>query len=217
MKHSLSLVALFAALPAFADGTRQLDAHEHGVGALNIAVDGRTVAMEFEAPGADIVGFEHPAINADDRAAIDAAVSALAAPLDLFVLPTAAGCSVTRASAALTGDHEEHHEEHADHDDHEDHDNHDDHAHEEHHDEHHEDDHAEHAGHDHAEEGDHTEFHAEYMLDCAHPKELTQITFAYFERFENAREVDVQVVTGSGAQAFEVDRAAPVLDLRSLF
>jgi len=208
MKHSLSLVALLSALPALADGTRQLDAHEHGVGALNIAVDGRAVAMEFEAPGADIVGFEHPATNAADRAAIDAAVSALAAPLDLFVLPDAAGCSVTRASASLLDGHDDHdHEEHADHDDHDDHDHQDDHAHDEHHDEHAE----------HAEEGEHTEFHAEYMLDCAHPEELTRMTFAYFDRFENAREVDVQVVTGSGAQAFEVDRAAPVLDLRSLF
>lgn len=212
MKHSLSFVALFAALPAFADGTRQLDAHEHGVGALNIAVDGRTVAMEFEAPGADIVGFEHPATNADDRAAIDAAVSALAAPLDLFVLPTSAGCSVTRASASLLDGHDDHEEHDAHEDHHDDHDHEDDHAHDKHHDEQHDDEHAEHA-----EEGEHTEFHAEYMLDCAHPIELTQITFAYFDRFENAREVDVQVVTGSGAQAFEVDRAAPVLDLRSLF
>jgi hypothetical protein len=54
-------------------------------------------------------------------------------------------------------------------------------------------------------------------LTCAQPDNLTEITFAYFDRFENAREVEVQIVTAGGAQAFMVGRAAPVLDLRSLF
>ena len=66
-------------------------------------------------------------------------------------------------------------------------------------------------------ESGHTEFHAEYTLACADPDALTKITFAYFETFENARELAVQIITSSGAQAFEVERDAPSLDLRSLF
>lgn len=174
-----------------AEDARQLDAHEHGVGSLDIAIEGTTVAMEFHAPGADIVGFEYGAESAADRAAIDGAVATLARPLDLFVVPTAAACSVTQANAQL--------ESEDDHDDH----GHDDHAH---------DDHA-----DHAEEAGHTEFHAEYTLTCANPEALTEITFAYFDSFENALEVEVQVITGTGAQAFKVARDAPTLDLRSLF
>lgn len=247
MKQSLPLIALLAAVPAFAEGNRQLDAHEHGVGELNIAIDGTTVAMEFHAPGADIVGFEYEAESDQDLAAIDTALVTLSAPLELFVMPAAAACSVTAASAELESeeahaddDHDDHDhdKEHEDHDedehaehDHEDHDDdkhdNDDHAehdhdkeHEKHEDdaEHAEHDHDDHDGHDdHAEEAGHTEFHAEYTLTCTNPSALTEIDFAYFETFENALEVEVQVITSAGAQAFEVERDDPKLDLGSLF
>ena len=212
MKQTLSLIALIAAVPALAEDSRQMDAHEHGVGALNIAIDGATVAMEFHAPGADIVGFEYAADSDADLAAIDAAVATLGAPLDLFVLPEAAACTVTEAHAELESEdgHDEHDEEH--HDEHEE-EEHDDHAEEDHdgHDDHGDEDHDEHG-----DEAGHTEFHAEYTLTCDNPDALTEITFAYFETFPNAKEVEVQIVTASGAQVFEVERDAPVLDLESL-
>ncbi|WP_299954150.1 DUF2796 domain-containing protein [uncultured Roseobacter sp.] len=210
MKRTVLLLLAVNAAPALAEDTRQLDAHEHGVGALNIAIDGTTVAMEFHAPGADIVGFEYAAESEADRAAVDAAVATLARPLDLFVLPAAAACSVTQASAELESeqahdDHDHHdHDAHKDHDDHAEHSGHEDHA-----------EHSDHAAH--AEEAGHSEFHAEYTLTCADPTALTEISFAYFDTFENARELEVQVIAGSGAQAFEVERDAPALDLRSLF
>ncbi len=211
MKHAFSLLALVAAMPALADDTRQLDAHEHGVGALNIAIDGTTVAMELHAPGADIVGFEYAAESDADLAAIDAAVATLSAPLDLFVLPDAAACTVTTAEAKLESEddhdahgHDDHDEEH-----HEDHADDKDHGHDEHeHDDHGDDDHAEHA-----EDAGHTEFHAEYTLTCDDPDALSEITFAYFDTFPNAKEVEVQIITASGAQGFEVERDAPVLNL----
>ncbi|MEP4198021.1 MAG: DUF2796 domain-containing protein [Aliishimia sp.] len=231
MKPAISLIALVAAFPTFAEDTRELDAHEHGVGTLNIAIEGTTVAMAFEAPGADIVGFEYAAESDADLAAIDAAIATLGAPLDLFVLPNAAGCSVVEARAELESedDHDDHGDEgHDDHDDHDDHDkdeahddhghkdhadeNHDDHA-EEDHDDHEHDDHGDKDHADHADEAGHTEFHAEYTLACDAPDALTEISFAYFEAFPNALEVEVQIITTSGAQAFEVERDAPVLDL----
>lgn len=202
MKPTVYLSALIAASSAFAQDTRQLDAHEHGVGTLNIAMDGPIVEMAFEVPGADIVGFEYAAESAADLAAIDQAIATLSAPLDLFVMPAAAGCSVVLAEAALEGDeaHDDHDDDaHADHDDHA-HDDHDDH-----------DDHADHA--DDVDEADHTEFHAEYTLNCDTPEALTEITFSYFDHFSNALEVEVQIVTASGAQAFEVGRDAPRLEL----
>lgn len=259
MKHVLPLVATLLATTALAEETRQLDAHEHGVGTLNIAFEGDKVAMEFLAPGADIVGFEYKAESAKDREAIENALATLARPSDLFVLPSDANCTVTQASASLEAeedhdnheddhghedhadhdehdhkehDHEEHaehdehdHEEHAEHDehDHEEHAEHDEHDHEEHaeHDEHDHEEHAEHDEHDHDEDHEksasHTEFHAEYQLTCANPDAISNITFAYFNTFENAREVEVQIVTSKGAQAFEVERDEPKLDLRGLF
>lgn len=193
----LSLLALSTAIaaPVLAEDTRQLDAHEHGVGQLDIAFEGQNIAMELHAPGADIVGFEYEAQSAQDRSAIDEAVSTLARPLDLFVLPAAAQCSVVQASAELESDEE--HEEHShDHDQ----------------DKHDHEDHAEH------EEGaGHTEFHAEYLLTCADPVAASDITFAYFETFPNALELEVQVIADGGATAFEVTREAPTLDLRGMF
>lgn len=239
-------IALLAAGAASAEETRQLGAHEHGVGQLDIAFDGDQIAMELHAPGADIVGFEYEAKSAEDRAKVDTAVATLARPLDLFALPEAAGCSVVQASASLES--EEDHEGHG-HDDH----GHDEHADEEHdhakhddaeHDHDHDHDHADHSedehdhakhgeeGHtdedhaahqkdhdhaEHAEEASHTEFHAEYLLKCADPAQATLITFAYFDTFPNALELEVQVISDRGATAFEVERAAPTLDLRDMF
>jgi hypothetical protein len=199
----LALTAIVAT-PTIAEETRQLDAHEHGVGQLDIAFDGTQIAMELHAPGADIVGFEYGAESAEDRAAVDAAVAMLARPLDLFVLTDAAGCSVVQASAGLES--EENHDAHAD-------DHGDAHADEEDgHDDHDEEDHEEHAS-----EVGHTEFHAEYLLTCADPTAVTEITFAYFDAFPNALEVEVQLISDTGATSFEVERDAPTLDLRGMF
>lgn len=215
---ALTLAAL-AATAAQAEN-RQLDAHQHGHGALNFAFEGNSVAMELEAPGADIVGFEHPAENAADRALIDAAIAELANPLELFVMPAAAGCSVTAANVELHGD-EHHADDHADHDDEAHHDDHDEHHDDEHHDdeEHangHEDEHdADHDDHhdDEGSEASHTEFHAEYELTCADPSAIDAIEFAYFERFPNAAELDIQLISDKGAKGFEVERDEPRLNL----
>jgi len=206
MKQALSIIALAAALPALAESTRQLDAHEHGIGALNIAIEGSTVVMEFHAPGADIVGFEYAAKSDADLAAINAAVATLGAPLELFVIPDAAVCTVTEAQAELESEND--HDEHSDepHDDHAD-EGHDDHAEDGH------DDNGDEGHEEHAEDAGHTEYHAEYALTCENPDALTEITFTYFETFPNAKEVEVQLITAAGAQAFEVERDASVLNL----
>ena len=84
MKKTILFALSACASPLLADGKRELDAHEHGVGVLNIAMEGSDIAMEFHAPGADIVGFEHPAETAQDHAAIDQAIALLSQPFDLF-------------------------------------------------------------------------------------------------------------------------------------
>lgn len=225
-KMSICLAACLTALSAQAETERELDAHEHGVGEMTIAVEGSTFVVELHAPGADIVGFEYAASSEADLAAIEAAIETLSAPLDLFVMPEAAGCSLVTADAELLSEegHDDHgHEDHAE-DGHKDHD---DHGHEDHAEEGHEDhddhDHEAHAedGHDdhddHAEEASHTEFHAEFILNCANPDALTEINFAYFETFPNALELEIQIASADGATAFEVTREAPVLALDGAF
>ena len=191
---SLIALAVAATTPVFAEETRQLDAHEHGVGQLDIAFDGKQISMELHAPGADIVSFEYAAESAEDRAKVDAAVAILARPSDLFVLTEAAGCTIVQASAELESE-----EGQADHEDE--------------HDDHEDDDHQE----KNVGEAGHTEFHAEYLLACADPGAVTEITFTYFDVFPNALEVEVQLISNKGATSFEVERDAPTLDLRGMF
>ena len=199
-------IALIAAIGvsatyAHAEEKRDLGAHEHGVGALNIAFQGNEVAMEFEAPGADIVGFEHPAESAEDRAKIDAAIATLAKPMELFRLPDAAKCTLVAAEVELEGEEGEHHEEHAEGEHHDESESHEEHA-DAHHDEH--------------DEASHTEFHAEYRLTCAEPDAIDRIEFGYFETFPNAEELEVQMISDKGTNGFEVVRDNPVLELGGL-
>ncbi|MGI6246974.1 MAG: zinc uptake protein ZrgA [Pseudochelatococcus sp.] len=216
---AIATLALFAATSAFGEERRELGAHEHGVSRLDVAVEGNRISAELHAPGADITGFEHEAESAEDRAALERAIATLEKPLDLFVLPQEAQCTVTEAKAHLEGEgehdhgHEAHEGEktagektaggHAD----------DRHAHDEEkpgEEKHGHDDHAHEGG----EGAQHSEFHAEYVLTCANPAAIARIEFAYFEAFPNAREIEIRLVTEKGAQSFEVRREAPALDLK---
>ena len=196
---------------ANAEERRELDAHEHGHGSFNMAVEGKTVAIELQVPGADIVGFEHKAKSAKDKAALKSAKESLSAPLALFKMPAAAGCKVSSAKAEFVLD--DHHDDHGDHKEHAEHKG------EKHADDHH--DHDKHAGHDDHDKhtdakeakAEHAEFHADYQLTCAAPEKLTAIDFAYFGKFKNAEELDVKVVTAKGQSQYEVTRAKPKLDL----
>ena len=200
MKTLTSIIFFIIASPVFSEDARQLNAHEHGIGVLNIAIEAPLVVMEFHAPGADIVGFEYAAKSDADLAAISAALKTLEAPLDLFVLPKGARCAVQEVQVELESD--------ADHDvneeDHQDHDDENDHKHEDH-DDHDEEKHAASSG--------HTEFHAEYSLICSNIEALTQIDFAYFEVFPNSKQVELQLISQSGARVFDIERSAPRLDL----
>lgn len=226
MQKRLCLIALMAAAPAAAEETRQMEAHQHGIGSLNLALDGNALLIELEVPGADIVGFEHAAESDEDRAAVEAAIEALSTPSNIFELPAKAECSVTSAAVELENgsehEHEEHaHEEHAEGEhEHEEHaqaeHNEGEHKHEEHaHEEDAEGEHEhEHEHEDHA--AGHSEFHAQYVLECAAPDALAKIEFGYFDLFENAKALEVQALTTKGAKAADVTREAPVLDLQDL-
>jgi hypothetical protein len=190
--------ATLATTPVVAEeARRELGAHEHGHSTLNIAIEGARIEMELEAPGADLVGFEHSAESVEDQAALAQARATLMEPLALFVLPSAAGCTVESASVEVEGEGGAH-------------------AHagepEEHEDEEHEEvDHDDHEG----EEG-HSEFHAAYSLTCTDADRIDSIEFAYFETFAGAQEVQVTIITETGQKTFEVERDQPRVELQGL-
>ncbi len=200
-----ALTALTASSSAYAaEEHRELGAHEHGHGNLNIAVEDERVTMELEVPGMDIVGFEHDATTDDQKAAIEKAKAQLAKPLALFKLPAAAGCSVADAKVEIEheeGDHEAHEQEGKK----------DDEAAREAHGK------AEHAGegHDDKHEG-HNAFHVTYALDCAKPASITAIDFDYFKLFANAHDLTVNIVTAKAQNKYEVRRDSPSLDLAGI-
>ena len=184
--------------PAFAeDQHRELGAHVHGHGTLNIAIEDKRVALELEVAGMDVVGFEHAASTPEQKAAVDKAKGLLEKPLDVFALPAAAGCAAAEAKIVIEteahGDHDHDHDKGDAKDDH-DHDGHD---------------------HDHGDkaEGGHSHFHATYALDCTSPADLTTITFNYFKLFPGAKELTVNVVGAKGQSSYEVSRDKPTLDL----
>jgi len=84
---------------------REMGAHEHGRGTLDIAIEGIRVAIELEVPAADIVGFEHKARTRQQKAAVDKAKEQLAQPLALFRLPERAGCRVSEAKVDMEHGH----------------------------------------------------------------------------------------------------------------
>lgn len=104
---ALALTASLA-LAQPADDHRELGAHQHGHGTFNLALEGDRVTIDFEAPGVDIVGFEHAPKTEAEKAAIAAAKQKLAEPLTLFGIPADAQCKVGEAAVALEGAHEGH-------------------------------------------------------------------------------------------------------------
>lgn len=186
--RSIIIAAVLAAgLPAFAaeEEHRELGPHEHGTGRLNIAIEGKRVSMELEVPAADIVGFEHEAKTAAQKAAVKKGKTALEGALNVFKLPAEAKCKLAEAKVAL------HAEDEHDHD-------------------HGKAGEAKHEDKD-EDESHHSAFHAEYTIDCAAPGKLTGIDFRYFEVFAGAKKLDINLVTEKGQSHYEVSREKPQL------
>lgn len=121
MRHTL-LALTIALLPLAAVQAHEheeehgsLGKHEHGVASLNVALDGQTLEIQLESPAMNLVGFEHAASSATDKAKVAAARAQLEQPAILFNLPAAAGCTLAEMAlhSPLFGE-PAHEHEHAD-------------------------------------------------------------------------------------------------------
>ncbi|QFT59537.1 hypothetical protein FIU94_11950 [Sulfitobacter sp. THAF37] len=182
----LALAAATLAVPAFAQDTREMGAHVHGVSTAEIAVEHGVVEINIHAPGMDIVGFEYEATSAQDKDAVEAAIRTMLMPENLVTLPEAAGCRLTEVLAHVHGGDHDHDKDHAE----------EDHGHD-----------------DHGDEAQHSEFHVTYAYACENEDALTTISFPFFDQFENAQEIEAQFVTETAAGQAEVGRGAPDLSL----
>ena len=190
-----ALILFFICITKARSAERQLDAHNHGFGELNVAIEGQTVVIELNSPAFNIVGFEHSPETNKDKAAIKDAVSVLNDGSKLFLFPTTAGCrlaSVHIGSSLIDGQHsaqKNHDGDHKDskHDDHKDHDG------------------------DHKERDIHSEFQANYKFQCDVVEKVNTIQIMIFKHFPNTRQLDVKTILPNGQSAMKLTPASNLL------
>ncbi|WP_257253614.1 MULTISPECIES: DUF2796 domain-containing protein [unclassified Endozoicomonas] len=176
-----------------ADGEqRHVDAHVHGQGELNFAVEGSEVHLELTMPANDVLGFE--TVTTDkQRHQLHEALKKLEAA-NLWSMTPAASCKLVSARAATSSADRQH----DDHDEHVSHDHHDEHASHDHHDEH---GHKGHSG--------HMDISATYVFECGNPGQLNIINTSIFEVFERSKSLSVQGFTQKGQTAAEMTKSNP--------
>lgn len=101
MKRMVLALFLFPAALA-AQATQVSTPHHHGSGQIDIVFSETGFSLALRVPSMDIVGFESPVENDDNRTRVAIAMSELSDPLDLFVTPPEAGCSTVTAHVVLT-------------------------------------------------------------------------------------------------------------------
>lgn len=177
------------------DDFRDHEAHVHGHVELNIAQDGQELLFEISAPGADVVGFEHPPETDAEKQALAKAVALLEQPQQLISLSGNASCELEFKSVKHTLS-DSHHNEHDDAEHHDEHDHHQDkHDDAEHHDEH------EHDSEAHAKHGS---FTVEYHYQCGDITKLTEFQTSWFNAFPSTESIEVNLLTDTKQTALEL-------------
>jgi len=113
---TMSLLSASTTVFASEDKHRHHDAHEHGVGQLNLAIENNDIFIELESPAANIIDFEHKAQNSQQQQTIEQAIKTLHDGNKVFAF-NGAECHMTDSEVEtdLTkmdkhdGDHEESH------------------------------------------------------------------------------------------------------------
>ena len=216
--------------PSFAQTERELDAHEHGVATLDVALDGTRLYLDLATPAYNVLGFEHAPSTDEQRQTVSNARALLESDVP-FVPDPAAGCTLEEASVTIElaeedahgdeghgeeghSDEEAHgHDEHADeeHSDEEAH-GHDEHGDEEHAGEEHSDDEA-HGHEEHADGAVHSDIETSHVFACERSQYLGRVTTTLFDAFPGFTEIDVQVAGPGGQTALELSPGRTVVDL----
>ena len=92
----IAAVSCFSASALAAEEFESHHAHEHGVAALNVAIEGKRVDIGIDTPAINVIGFEHQPRTAAEQAAVKKADAALHDVTRLFVFTPAAACHSTR-------------------------------------------------------------------------------------------------------------------------
>lgn len=166
MKRALPGLAISALLCTAFSPALAHEAHVHGVGKLDVAIDGSQVNLHLDTPLANLLGFEHAAKSVKDRQATQQMARQLRDAGKVFVTTPAAECrpaSVKLVSAALDpallGEP------------------------------------IASAVTDKPAEPGHADLDADFVFQCAHPERLQSIDVTLFSQFKGFQQIDVQMVT----------------------
>lgn len=172
----IASVVLTLPITAIADDHQHsLEAHVHGVAALNIALEEQQLELQLESPAMNIFGFEYQPATAADIQTVKAAQDNLNNAAALFSLSSAAQCTLT--SVEIESDLLQKT------------DGHDSHSHPEPHDA----------------EDQHSEINAHYHYHCAAPDALNSINLAgFFKTFPLTEKIQVQLITADQQQGVEL-------------
>lgn len=171
------------AVHAEQESFRQHGAHVHGIGQLNVALEGDRLWIEFISPAINIVGFEHPPGTHEQKQSVDNAIQTLKDPTQVFAFAPESDCRPTGVDVETTILKEEHHE---------------------HGDEHHAHEEGENHGHGEHDEETHSEFQATYEFQCAQPDRLEYIDVLLFERFAGTEEIEARIIGPHGQSSVEL-------------
>ena len=182
LRTLLASAALALSFPVLADDHQHsLEAHVHGIGTLNIALENQLLELQLESPAMNIIGFEYQPTTEADIQSVKAAQNTLSNAAELFAFSPAAQCRLTSVSidnALLKGSGA--HEHDHDHD----------------HESQHEADIAEHQ---------HNDISAHYQYHCATPAQLNSIDLAgLFKLFTQTEKIQVQLIVGDHQQGAEL-------------
>jgi hypothetical protein len=152
---------------------RQEAKHVHGAVTLNLAIEGKSLAVELEAPAINVVGFERAPRTAEERAAVSAAAAWLFSGAGLIGVPKAAGCRRDSANLEVpdwskSSDNREHSHDH-DHD----------HDHE----------------HEHESDQDHADYRASIRYTCSNPAALAWVEVWGLRKLREVSAMNVNIVT----------------------
>ena len=147
--------------------------HVHGVGTLQLVLEGNQLHVELNLPAMDVVGFEHAPKTAEQRDAVTKAVALLKDSSHVVEPPAAAGCTAApgHVESALLEDQQKSDPHDHDHD------------------------------HGHADEETHADFDATYRFDCRQPEALSSLEVTLFQHLPRLEKLDVQSVMPGGQRS----------------
>lgn len=167
---SIVLISLLTSLTSFQTlASETQGSHEHGSASLDIAIDNNVIAISFESPAVNIVGFEYAPNNGDQQSLITKAKNKLSNFDASFKLQGEPACQVLKSSANWVSEHEEH-DEHSELEEHA----------------------------DEALETEHAEFLVQFELQCKQVDKLTAIDVPLLVLFPAINEIDAQVIYSGG-------------------